>query len=147
MVYFARAQWLWSGDDYEQVMAMAQLTDRLGGLGGWEADREARPPGRDHQGPAAAGGQDPPPCPRHRGFSSLNSENRSQPSTSASKPNSGPDVAPSTRTAPRPILNEGPKQAFTCDLTAWARTVSNRRHLLCKNRIDSGSTLPTLRSG
>ncbi|AWK11208.1 hypothetical protein DDQ41_22395 [Streptomyces spongiicola] len=36
MVYFALALGLWSGDDYEQVMA--QLTDRLGGLGGWEAD-------------------------------------------------------------------------------------------------------------
>ncbi|WP_116427326.1 transposase domain-containing protein [Streptomyces spongiicola] len=37
MVYFALALGLWSGDDYEQVMA--QLTDRLGGLGGWEAGR------------------------------------------------------------------------------------------------------------
>jgi hypothetical protein len=39
MVYFALALGLWSGDDYEQVMA--QLTDRLGGLGGWDAGWEA----------------------------------------------------------------------------------------------------------
>lgn len=39
MVYFALALGLWSGDDYEQVMA--ELTDRLGGLNGWDEGWQA----------------------------------------------------------------------------------------------------------
>lgn len=45
----------------------------------------------------------------------------------------GLDVAPRREKALQSRSTGGPNQAFTCCFSLWARTVSNRRHLLCKS--------------